>query len=139
MKIKLVDNTIYNISRADVTNGRLEIDFTDPERTAEEIQEIFTDPSKLVNIELLNDDNEKFGDLPGWIVYGGIMVMNDTKTVLLTKEPDTTADRLARAEANAISANNNAETAKELSQETAGQVTDLQIALTEIYEGITTN
>lgn len=139
MKIKLVDNTIYNVTRADVTNGRLEIDFTGTEKTTEEIQEIFTDPSKLVNIELLNDDNEKFGDLPGWIVYGGIMVMNDTKTVLLTKEPDTTADRLARAEANAISADSNAKTAKELSQETAGQVTDLQIALTEIYEGFTTN
>lgn len=139
MKIKLVDNTIYNVTRADVTNGRLEIDFTGTKKTTEEIQEIFTDPSKLVNIELLNDDNEKFGDLPGWIVYGGIMVMNDTKTVLLTKEPDTTADRLARAEANAISANSNAKTAKELSQETAGQVTDLQIALTEIYEGFTTN
>lgn len=139
MKIKLVDNTIYNVTRADVTNGRLEIDFTGTEKTTEEIQEIFTDPSKLVNIELLNDDNEKFGDLPGWIVYGGIIVMNDTKTVLLTKEPDTTADRLARAEANAISANSNAKTAKELSQETAGQVTDLQIALTEIYEGFTTN
>ena len=139
MKIKLVNNTIYNVTRADVTNGRLEIDFTGTEKTTEEIQEIFTDPSKLVNIELLNDDNEKFGDLPGWIVYGGIMVMNDTKTVLLTKEPDTTADRLARAEANAISANSNAKTAKELSQETAGQVTDLQIALTEIYEGFTTN
>ncbi len=138
MKIKLVDNTIYNVTRADVTNGRLEIDFTD-ENTAEEIQEIFTEPYNLVNIELLNDDDEKFGDLPGWIVYGGTMVMNDTKTVLLTKEPDTTADRLARVEANAISANNNAETAKELSQETAGQVTDLQIALTEIYEGFTTN
>ena len=139
MKIKLVDNTIYNVARADVTNGRLEIDFTGTENTAEEIQDIFAEPSNLVNIELLNDDDEKFGDLPGWIVYGGIMVMNDTKTVLLTKEPDTTADRLAHAEANAISANCNAETAKELSQETAGQVTDLQIALTEIYEGFTTN
>ena len=139
MKIKLVDNTIYNVARADVTNGRLEIDFTGTENTAEEIQDIFAEPSNLVNIELLNDDDEKFSDLPGWIVYGGIMVMNDTKTVLLTKEPDTTADRLARAEANAISANCNAETAKELSQETAGQVTDLQIALTEIYEGFTTN
>lgn len=138
MKIKLVDNTIYNVTRADVTNGRLEIDFTN-ENTAEEIQEIFTVPSNLVNIRLLNDDNEKFGDLPGWIVYGGILVMNDTKTVLLTKEPNTTADRLARAEANAVSANSNAETAKELSQETAGQITDLQIALTEIYEGFTTN
>lgn len=139
MKIKLVDNTIYNVARADVTNGRLEIDFKGTENTAEEIQKIFMEPSNLVNIELLNDDNEKFGDLPGWIVYGGIMVMNDTKTVLLTKEPDTTADRLARAEANAISADSNAKTAKELSQETAGQVTDLQIALTEIYEGFTTN
>lgn len=138
MKIKLVDNTTYNVTRADVTNGRLEIDFTN-ENTAEEIQEIFTVPSNLVNIRLLNDDNEKFGDLPGWIVYGGILVMNDTKTVLLTKEPNTTADRLARAEANAVSANSNAETAKELSQETAGQITDLQIALTEIYEGFTTN
>ena len=139
MKIKLVDNTSYNVTRADVTNGRLEIDFTGTENTTEEIQKIFTEPSNLVNIKLLNDDDEKFGDLPGWIVYGGIMVMNDTKTVLLTKEPNTTADRLARAEANAISANSNAETAKELSQETAGQVTDLQIALTEIYEGFTTN
>ena len=139
MKIKLVDNTIYNVARSDVTNGRLEIEFTGTENTAEEIQKIFMEPSNLVNIELLNDDNEKFGDLPGWIVYGGIMVMNDTKTVLLTKEPDTTADRLARAEANAISADSNAKTAKELSQETAGQVTDLQIALTEIYEGFTTN
>ena len=30
------------------------------ENSAEEIQEIFTEPSNLVNIELLNDDDEKF-------------------------------------------------------------------------------
>ena len=48
MKIKLVDNTIYNVTRADVTNGRLEIDFTGTENSAEEIQEIYPDGLYMV-------------------------------------------------------------------------------------------
>ncbi|WP_290387585.1 hypothetical protein [Parabacteroides goldsteinii] len=127
MKIKLVDGTVYPVNRAEITNGRLEIDFTTP--TAEKLQKIFTVPSNLANIELLTDAGDKFGDVPGWTVFGGVMLVGKTKTVILTKETDTTAERLTRVEADAIAA-------KKLSEESAGQITDLQIALTEIYEGL---
>ena len=49
MQIKLVDGTVYPVNRAEITNGRLEIDFTTP--TSEKIQKIFTVPSNLANIE----------------------------------------------------------------------------------------
>ena len=58
-----------------------------------------------------------------------MFLVGETKTVSLTKETDTTAERLTRVEADAIAA-------KKLSEESAGQITDLQIALTEIYEGL---
>lgn len=127
MKIKLVDGTVYPVNRAEITNGRLEIDFQT--QSSETLQEIFTEPVNLANIELLTDAGDKFGDIPGWTVFGGVMLVGKTKTVILTKETDTTAERLTRAEADAIAA-------KKLSEESAGQITDLQIALTEIYEGL---
>lgn len=133
MKIKLVDSTIYSVKRADIINGKLEIDFL--EKTAEEIQEIFLDPGNLVKIDLLSDDGDKFGELLGWTNYGGVIVMKETKTVLLCKATDITEERLARIEADAIMANIAATAAKDLSEESAGQITDLQMALTEIYEG----
>lgn len=134
MQIKLVDGTIYPVTRADVTDGRLEIDFIAP--TAEKLQKIFTVPGNISNIELLTDAGEKFGELPDWIVYGGVMLNDKIKTVILTKEKDTTAERLARAEADAIAANAAATAAKELSEDAASQITDLQMAMTEIYESV---
>lgn len=134
MQIKLVDSTIYSVTRADVTDGRLEIDFSTP--TAEKLQKIFTIPGNLANIELLTDAGDKFGDLPGWTLFGGVMLNGKTKTVILTKEVDTTVERLVRAEADAIAANATAKAAKELSEDAANQITDLQMALIEIYEGL---
>lgn len=136
MKIKLVDGTVYPVTRADVTDGRLEIDFQT--QTSEKLQKIFTVPGNISNIELLTDAGDKFGDLPGWTVFGGVMLVGKTKTVILTKETDITAERLARAEADAIAANAVAAAAKELSEDAANQITDLQLAVTEIYEGMET-
>lgn len=132
MQIKLVDGTVYPVTRADVTDGRLEIDFQT--QTSEKLQKIFTVPGNISNIELLTDAGDKFGDLPGWTVFGSVMLVGKTKTVILTKETDITAERLARAEADAIAAN--AVAAKELSEDAANQITDLQLAVTEIYEGM---
>ena len=63
-----------------------------------------------------------FGKLPGWTVYGGVTLVGDTKTVILTKEPNVTAERIAGAEATAIEA-------KALAEETAG---NLNAAVTEL-------
>lgn len=132
MKIRLVSGTTYTVARAEVTNGRLEIDFKD--KTAEEVQDIFTDQADISKIELLTDEDEKFGELPGWTVYGGVTLVGDVKTVLLTKEIDSIAERLTNAEAKALEASVQVESVKEQSEDTASQVTDLQMALCEIFE-----
>ena len=134
MKIKLLNGNIYDVVRAEVTNGRLELDFHN--KTAEELQDTFSVPALLTNIELLTDTEDKTGDVPGWTVYGGVMTLGDTKTVILTKAVNITEQRLADAEANAIAANSMAEVAKTMSTETATQVTDLQLAICELYEGM---
>ena len=120
MKMKLIDGSIYPITRAEVTNGRLEIDFKD--KTAEEVQDILSAPANLQMVELLTDAGEKFGELPGWTVYGGVCLVSDTKTAILTKEPDVTAERITAAEAAALEA-------KTLAEETAG---NLNAAVTEL-------
>ena len=130
MKIKLLNGNIYDVVRAEVTNGRLELDFHN--KTAEELQDTFSVPALLTNIELLTDTEDKTGDVPGWTVYGGVMTLGDTKTVILTKAVNITEQRLA----NAIAANSIAEVAKTMSSETATQVTDLQLAICELYEGM---
>ena len=99
MKIKLLNGNIYDVVRAEVTNGRLELDFHN--KTAEELQDTFSVPALLTNIELLTDTEDKTGDVPGWTVYGGVMTLGDTKTVILTKAVNITEQRLADAEAKA--------------------------------------
>ncbi len=134
MKIRLTDGSVYDVTRAEITNGRLEIDFQG--KAAEEIQNIFSVPALLTNIEILTDAEEKTGDVPGWTVYGGVMTLGDTKTVILTKTVNVTEQRLTDAEASAVAANAAAEMAKTMSTETATQVTDLQLAICELYEGM---
>ena len=120
MKIKLTNGGVFPVTRAEVTNGRLEIDFKD--KTAEEVQELFSVPANLTRIELQTDDSDMFGELPGWTLYGGVCLVGDTKTVILTKEPNLTAERITSAEATALEA-------KTLAEETAG---NLDMAITEL-------
>lgn len=134
MKIRLVNKEIYEVIRVDIVDGRLEIDFQD--KTAEEIQDIFINQVNISNIELLTDEDEMFGELPGWTVYGGVTLVGDIRTVILTKEADSLAERLTNAEAKALAASVLAESVKNLSEDTASQVTDLQLALCEIFEGM---
>lgn len=134
MQIRLVSGAVYAVTRAEVTDGRLEIDFRD--RAAEEIQDIFTNSVNLANIELLTDESEMFGELPGWTVYGGVTLVGDTRTVILTKETDSVTERLTNVAADALAASVLAESVKKLSEDTASQVTDLQMALCEIFEGM---
>lgn len=132
MKIRLIDGTVHVVTRADVTNGRLEIDFTG--KTAEEIQEIFATPANLQNIEVLTDDGVWTAGLPGWTVYGGIYLIGDKKTVVLSKPVDVTEERLTNAEAKAIQAEGRATEAENKAASLAEELTQTQVALCEVYE-----
>ena len=51
MKIRLVDKSVYEITRAEIISGRFEIDFAD--KTAEEVQGIFSVLPHLIRFDLL--------------------------------------------------------------------------------------
>ena len=124
MKIRLVDKTTYNISRADITNGRFEIDFVD--KTSEEIEQICSVPANFEEIELLTDSDEVFAeDIKGWTVYGGVLLLNGVKTAIMTKAPNVTEERLTTAEANALEA-------KTAAQEQAAEIEKMQEQIAEV-------
>ncbi len=134
MKIKLMDQTTHDIERAEVIDGRLEIDFKD--KTTEEVQELFSESANLTTIELLTDDENVFSILTGWVKYGGVMLNGETKTAILSQAVDEVEQRITSAEAAAISAKLAIEEQKEKMDENAEQITDLQLAIVEIYEGL---
>lgn len=131
MKIKLIDNSTYTVSRAEITNGRLEIDFKD--RSAEEVQEIFTVQGNLSNIELLNNGNEKYGEIPGFTVYGGVITLGSVKTVILTKEINLKEERLVGIESAILELKNLIETERESFK---GSVDMLQECILEMSEKV---
>lgn len=132
MKIRLLDGSIYPVERVDVSNGKLEIDFV--ERSPEELQAIFSTPALLEKIDLLGDDNELVGEHTGWTVYAGIFFFGDRDTVSLIKEADSVQNRITTAEAKAIEAASLAREAQETLENATTQITDLQLALCEMYE-----
>jgi hypothetical protein len=101
-KIRLVDETVQEITRIDKVNGRVEIDIQD--KTSEEIEALFAVPARLVTIELLTSENEKYGELSGYTVLDGVMLKGGVKTVLLSKAVDVTEERLVAAESYALKA-----------------------------------
>lgn len=133
MKIKLLDGAIYNVTRAEITNGRLEIDFKD--KPVEEVQQIFMEQGNLVNIELLTDDDEKFGEIPKFTVYAGIMVLGDIRTAILTKEVDAGAERLAGIEADILEAKNSTENVRNALQNAIEMLQECILEMSEkVYQ-----
>lgn len=132
--IKLIDGSVYQVSRSEVVNGQLEIDFKD--RSAEEVQEIFSTPANLANIEILTTDGEKYGDVIGYSVYSSVMLVGEIKTVILSHQTDPVQERLTAAESKALEASTLAQEAQELLQSAVTQITDLQMAMCELYEGM---
>lgn len=102
MKIRLVDKSVYEITRAEIISGRFEIDFAD--KTAEEVQGIFSVPANLGTIELLTDEDGLYGIHTNWTKYSGVMLNGNVKTAILTQPADVTEERVTAAEANALAA-----------------------------------
>lgn len=114
MKARLIDKTTYNIERAEIINGRLELDTK--ENTAEELQTGFSNPANLGTIELLTDDGAVFSKMEGWTKYGGITLSGEKKTVILTQAASVTEERITAAESAALEAK---QAAKEQTEEIA--------------------
>ena len=133
MKIKLIDGSVYSAERAEVTNGRLEVDFIN--KSAEEIQTIFTEKGNIANIELLTNDGDKFGEVPGFASYGGVLVLGDIRTVILTKDVDMKEERLVGIETAILQLQNSINAEKKALQDTVDMLQECIIEMSEkVYQ-----
>lgn len=120
-KIKLTNGTIINAESIDLTNGVLRI--TTSELTVEELATLFSDKNNTNHITLMTESGLETGYKTGFTSFAGINYdANGTKTVELFQPKDVTEARLSNVEAT--------------TNTVASSVTDVELAMVELYEMI---
>ena len=120
-KIKLTNGTVINADSIELVNGTLRI--TTSEHTVEELAALFSDKSKTSRITLMTEGGVETGYKAGFTSFAGINYGADgSKTVELFQPKDVTEARLSNVEATTSSV--------------AGSVTDIELAMVELYEMI---
>lgn len=136
-KIKLVDGTIIDAVDVELVNGVLKI--TVKKNRIEELIELFEDKSNTSYIVLMTESGVECGYKTGFTSFAGIMYHADgTKVIELFQPVDATEARISNAEGAANSAVNTAnqtsEDAKNMASEMSAAITDVELAITELYE-----
>ena len=120
-KIKLTNGTVINADSIELVNGTLRI--TTSEHTVEELAALFSDKSNTSRITLMTEGGVETGYKAGFTSFAGINYGADgSKTVELFQPKDVTEARLSNVEATTSSV--------------AGSVTDIELAMVELYEMI---
>lgn len=118
-KIKLTNGTVINADNVELINGIFKI--TTSDLTVEELATLFGDKSNTSCIVLMTESGIESGYKSGFTSFAGINYGPDgAKTVELFQPKDVTEARISNAEATANSV--------------ATSVTDLELAMTELYE-----
>ena len=120
-KIKLSNNTILHAESVELINGILKI--ATRELTVEELATLFSNSYNTSLITLMTENGTETGYKTGFTSFAGIGYDADgLKTVELFQPKDVTEARLANVEATANGI--------------ANSVTDVELAMTELYEMI---
>ena len=140
-KIKLVDGTIIEILEKSLINGILKI--STKEKTVEELAELFSNKENTNYIATLSRNDVEIGFNKGFTSFAGITYDTDgIKTVELFQPKDVTEARIANLEGATNETKNtvaNVETSMsnfkaEQKQEMENALTDVELAMAEIYE-----
>ena len=120
-KIKLTNGIIINADSIDLTNGVLRI--TTSDFTVEELATLFSDKNNTNHITLMTESGLETGYKTGFTSFAGINYDADgTKTVELFQPKDVTEARLSNVEAT--------------TNTVASSITDVELAMVELYEMI---
>lgn len=120
-KIKLTNGEIINADSVELKNGILSI--TTKELTVEELATLFSDKENTSLITLMTVSGVETGYKTGFTSFAGINYDADgVKTVELFQPKDVTEARLSNVEATANTV--------------ANSVTDVELAMVELYEMI---
>ena len=119
-KIKLTNGTVINADSVELNNGILRI--TTKEHTVEELATLFSNKENTSLITLMTENGTETGYKAGFTSFAGINYVDGAKTVELFQPKDVTEARLSNVEAT--------------TNTVASSVTDVELAMTELYEMI---
>ena len=140
-KIKLVDGTIIEILEKSLINGILKI--STKEKTVEELAELFSNKENTSYIATLSRNDVEIGFNKGFTSFAGITYDTDgIKTVELFQPKDVTEARIANLEGATNETKNTVASVEtsmsnfkaEQKQEMENALTDVELAMAEIYE-----
>lgn len=144
-KIKLLDGTILDITEISLINGTLKISTKD--KTVEELAELFSNKENTNCIAILTRNEKEIGYKIGFTSFAGITYDTEgVKTVELFQPKDVTEARISNLEGATNETKNvventvaNMETSMadfkvEQKQEMENALTDMELAITEMYE-----
>lgn len=140
-KIKLVDGTIIEITEKSLINGILKI--STKEKTVEELAELFSNKENTSYIAILSRNDVEIGFNKGFTSFAGITYDTDgVKTVELFQPKDVTEARISNLEGVTNETKNTVASVEtsmsnfkaEQKQEMENALTDMELAITEMYE-----
>lgn len=119
--IKLTNGVTVNADSVELINGVLKI--TTSESTVEELATLFSDKNNTNLITLMTEGGLETGYKTGFTSFAGINYdANGTKTIELFQPKDVTEARLSNVEAT--------------TNTVASSITDVELAMVELYEMI---
>ena len=140
-KIKLLDGTIIEITETSLVNGTLKI--STKEKTVEELAELFSNKENTSYIATLSRNDVEIGFNKGFTSFAGITYDTDgVKTVELFQPKDVTEARISNLEGVTNETKNTVASVEtsmsnfkvEQKQEMENALTDMELAITEMYE-----
>ena len=140
-KIKLLDGTIIEITEKSLINGILKI--STKEKTVEELAEIFSNKENTNYIAILSRNDVEIGFNKGFTSFAGITYDTDgIKTIELFQPKDVIEARISNLEGVTNETKNTVASVEtsmsnfkaEQKQEMENALTDMELAITEMYE-----
>lgn len=132
--IKLIDSTEYEVERADIVDGHLEIEMKN--KTAEEVETIFENSENVARIVLLQD-GEEFGELVNWSKYAGVFKKDGSVIAYMTQPVDVTEQRITSVESVSAKAASDATQALSLANGIADTVNTAKAAAHSAQQNLT--
>lgn len=132
--IKLIDSTEYEVERADIVDGHLEIEMKN--KTAEEVETIFENSENVARIVLLQD-GEEFGELVNWSKYAGVFKKDGSVIAYMTQPVDVTEQRITSVESVSAKAASDATQALSLANGIADTVNTAKAAAQSAQQNLT--
>lgn len=133
-KIRLVDQTIYEVDNLSIVDGTLQLDFIG--KTAEEVKEIMSNAGNMGSIELLSDQDLVLAYYYGFTKFVGVYLTDEYIRGYAVKPADPMDERVDNIEQSIIKINSTIDSVNSTADDMKASVEEMKNTANEITESV---